>query len=73
MTEYEKAIQTAFREVADALAVQGTVDSQLSAQQALADAVEQAYGLSSERYERALTATLACSTRSARTSRPSRG
>ena len=39
VTQYEKAIQTAFREVADALAVRGTVDEQLSAQQSLFDAL----------------------------------
>jgi multidrug efflux system outer membrane protein len=33
LAQYEKAIQTAFREVADALAVRGTADQQLSAQQ----------------------------------------
>ena len=35
---YEKTIQTAFREVADALAERGTIDEQLAAQQALANA-----------------------------------
>jgi multidrug efflux system outer membrane protein len=35
VAQYAKAIQTAFREVADALAVRGTVDRQLSAQQSL--------------------------------------
>jgi multidrug efflux system outer membrane protein len=50
LAQYEKAIQTAFREVADALAVQGTVDQQVSAQQSLADAVGDTYRLSNERY-----------------------
>jgi len=50
LTQYEKTIQTAFREVADALAVQGTVDQQVSAQQSLADAVGDTYRLSNERY-----------------------
>ena len=38
VAQYEKAIQTAFREVADALAVQGTVNRQIAAQQSLVDA-----------------------------------
>ena len=50
LAQYEKAIQTAFREVADVLAVQGTVDSQLAAQQSLMDAVAEAYRLSTARY-----------------------
>ena len=35
VANYEKAIQTAFREVADALALRGTIDEQLAAQRAL--------------------------------------
>jgi multidrug efflux system outer membrane protein len=50
VAQYEKAIQTAFREVADALAVRGTVDRQLSAQQSLVDAVAETYRLSDARY-----------------------
>ncbi|HTD06730.1 efflux transporter outer membrane subunit, partial [Undibacterium sp.] len=38
VAKYEKAIQAAFREVADALAQRGTVDEQLRAQQALVEA-----------------------------------
>jgi multidrug efflux system outer membrane protein len=49
---YEKAIQTAFREVADALAQRGTIEEQLAAQIALTDASYQAYRLSLARYER---------------------
>ena len=51
VTQYEKAIQTAFREVADALAVRGTIDAQLAAQQALVDALAEVYRLSLNRYE----------------------
>lgn len=51
LTQYEKAIQTAFKEVADALAVQGTIDQQLAAQTALVDAVSETYRLSRKRYE----------------------
>jgi multidrug efflux system outer membrane protein len=50
LTQYEKAIQTAFREVADTLAVQGTIDEQVSAQQSLVDAVAETYRLSNRRY-----------------------
>jgi len=39
VTQYEKAIQSAFREVADTLAVHGTVDQQVAAQQSLVNAV----------------------------------
>lgn len=50
IAQYEKAIQAAFREVADSLAVQGTVNQQISAQQSLVDAVNQTYRLSTARY-----------------------
>ncbi len=50
LAQYEKAIQTAFREVADALAVRGTVDQQVSAQQSLVDALARTYHLSNVRY-----------------------
>jgi multidrug efflux system outer membrane protein len=48
---YEKTVQTAFREVADALALRGTIDEQLAAQQALVDAAADALRLSTARYE----------------------
>ncbi|MFZ2417675.1 MAG: efflux transporter outer membrane subunit, partial [Smithellaceae bacterium] len=50
VAQYEKAIQTAFREVADALAVKGTVNQQLEAQQSLVDALAITYRLSESRY-----------------------
>ncbi|MCB2192333.1 MAG: efflux transporter outer membrane subunit [Deltaproteobacteria bacterium] len=50
LTQYEKTIQMAFREVADALAVQGTIGRQVAAQQALVDAEKNSYRLSSQRY-----------------------
>lgn len=50
LTQYEKAIQTAFREVADSLAVQGTINQQVSAQQSLVNAVAETYRLSNIRY-----------------------
>jgi multidrug efflux system outer membrane protein len=58
LTQYEKAIQTAFREVADALAVCGTVDQQVSAQQSLMDAVAETYRLSNVRYTKGIDSYL---------------
>lgn len=52
VAQYEKAIQSAFRDVADSLARQGTIDQQLAAQQALAAAASQALTLTTARYER---------------------
>lgn len=51
LTSYEKAIQTAFREVADVLAVRGTVNQQLAAQQSIVDSSQKVYDLSDERYD----------------------
>jgi multidrug efflux system outer membrane protein len=58
LAQYEKTIQTAFREVADALAVKGTVEEQLSAQQSLVNAVAETYRLSNLRYERGVDSYL---------------
>lgn len=58
VAQYEKAIQTAFREVADALAQRGTIDDQLKAQQSLADATAQSYSLSRARYEKGVDSYL---------------
>ena len=54
LARYEKAIQNAFREVADGLALRGTVDQQLAAQQSLVDAVAETYRLSTYRYEKGI-------------------
>jgi len=54
LTQYEKTIQTAFREVADALAVQGTIDQQIAAQQSLVKATEKTYSLATKRYEKGI-------------------
>ena len=51
VAQYEKAIQTAFREVADALAVRGTVGERLAAQQALVAASEKGYRIYEARYQ----------------------
>ena len=58
LTLYEKAIQSAFKEVADALAVRGTVDQQVSAQQSLVDAVAETYRLSTARYDKGIDSYL---------------
>jgi outer membrane protein, multidrug efflux system len=50
VAQYEKAIQSAFREVADALVARGTLDEQLAAQQALVTASAAAYRLADMRY-----------------------
>ena len=47
---YELAIQTAFREVSDALAVRATIDEQLAAQVALVDAAGKGLELAQARY-----------------------
>jgi multidrug efflux system outer membrane protein len=54
VARYEQAIQTAFREVADALARRGTIDEQLAAQQSLADATSESYQLSLARFEKGI-------------------
>lgn len=58
LAQYEKTIQTAFREVADALAVQGTVDQQVFAQQSLTNAVADTYRLSNKRYSKGIDSYL---------------
>ncbi len=58
LAQYEKAIQTAFREVADALAVKGTIDEQVAAQQSLTDATNASYKLSQSRYEKGVDSYL---------------
>ncbi|KQO07828.1 efflux transporter outer membrane subunit [Sphingomonas sp. Leaf242] len=50
LATYEKSIQTGFREVADALARRGTINSQLEAQTSLRDNAAGAYNLSQLRF-----------------------
>lgn len=50
LANYERAIQTAFRDVANALAVRGTIDAQLRATQLQADAAADTFRLSEARY-----------------------
>jgi multidrug efflux system outer membrane protein len=58
VAEYEKAIQTAFREVADALAQRATIDDQLAAQQSLAAATAESSVLSRARYDKGVDSYL---------------
>lgn len=55
---YEKAIQTAFREVSDALAQRSTLGRQLEAQQSLVDATADSYRLSDARFKRGVDSYL---------------
>jgi len=52
VARYDKAIQSAFREVADALAVRGTVEDRLSSQTALVAASEKSYRIHEARYQK---------------------
>lgn len=52
VAQYEKAIQSAFRDVADALAAKGTLGDQIAAQESLVEAATQSYRLSNKRYEK---------------------
>ncbi|MDL2268408.1 efflux transporter outer membrane subunit [Desulfosarcina sp. OttesenSCG-928-G17] len=58
VVQYQQTIQTAFREVADALAMQGTVDQQLAAQAALVRASAETFRLANMRYARGLDSYL---------------
>lgn len=55
---YEKAIQTGFREVADALSRRSTIDAQLAAQQSLTDTTAESYRLTNSRYEQGVDSFL---------------
>ena len=59
LAQYEKAIQSAFREVADALASHGTLDEQLAAQEALVDATNVSHKLSLARFDKGVDSYLA--------------
>ena len=54
VAKYEKAIQSAFKEVADALAVHGTVDREVAAQQSLVEASAETYRLANTRYDKGI-------------------
>ena len=52
LSQYEKAVQVAFREVADALAIRGTIYARLSSQQALVEAAERSFRINDARYRK---------------------
>jgi outer membrane protein, multidrug efflux system len=58
LAQYEKVIQSAFREVADALAQRGTIGDQVDAQQSLVHAASESYRLSDARYTRGIDSYL---------------
>ena len=58
VAQYEKAIQTAFREVADALAGRATLDEQVQAQQVQADAEADRFRLADLRYQNGVASYL---------------
>lgn len=58
LTQYEKGIQTAFREVADALAQRGALGDQLEAQRSLVEASGEALKLSDARFSRGVDSYL---------------
>ncbi|MFN4360345.1 MAG: AdeC/AdeK/OprM family multidrug efflux complex outer membrane factor [Hylemonella sp.] len=54
LAQYEKAIQSAFRDVSDALAQRATIGEQVAAQQALVASTQDAYRLARARYEKGI-------------------
>ena len=58
VAQYEKALQTAFREVDDALAARNTLDEQLSAQRALLDDSSESYRLAEMRFRNGIDSFL---------------
>ncbi|MFZ5585659.1 MAG: AdeC/AdeK/OprM family multidrug efflux complex outer membrane factor [Thermodesulfobacteriota bacterium] len=59
LARYDKAVQTAFREVADALALRATLDEKLAAQRALVEATTESYRLSDIRFRKGVASYLA--------------
>jgi len=58
VVKYEKAIQTAFSEVSDVLAVRGTVDQQVATQEAIVKSSQIIYQLSEQRYNQGIDSYL---------------
>ena len=58
VAQYEKAIQTAFREVADALAVRATIADRIAAQDRLVEAAAATQRLTQARYDRGVDSYL---------------
>jgi multidrug efflux system outer membrane protein len=55
VAQYELAIQSGFREVADALAGRGTYDQQIASQRALVDANQRAYDVSDQLFREGIS------------------
>jgi len=58
VSNYELTLQTAFKEVADALARRATMDEQVAAQAALVEAADDSYGLANARYAKGVDSFL---------------
>lgn len=58
VVQYQQTIQTAFREVADVLAMRGTVDRQLASQEALVQASAETFRLADIRYTKGVDSYL---------------
>ncbi|MFH1059602.1 MAG: efflux transporter outer membrane subunit [Pseudomonadota bacterium] len=58
LTQYERAIQAAFRDTADALAVRGAIGRQVAAQRDLVRAVAETYRLTYQRYDNGIDSYL---------------
>lgn len=58
VANYQKTIQTAFREVADSLAVRATVQTQLAANRALVQSQKQTYELTEARFKSGIDSSL---------------
>jgi hydrophobe/amphiphile efflux-1 (HAE1) family protein/NodT family efflux transporter outer membrane factor (OMF) lipoprotein len=58
VAEYERTIQRAFREVNDLLALRGTIDEQLAAQEALVHALSETHRLATIRFEKGVDSFL---------------
>jgi multidrug efflux system outer membrane protein len=58
VAQYEKAIQSAFRDVADALATRATIGEQLAAQQRLVEALAETNRLATARFEKGVDSYL---------------
>ncbi|MCE5247157.1 efflux transporter outer membrane subunit, partial [bacterium] len=58
LAQYERAIQGAFREVADALALRGTVDERIAAQEALVAATGASQRISEQRFRTGISSYL---------------
>lgn len=56
VARYEKAVQTAFKEVADTLVQRENIDLQLKAQRSLVSSLEKSYNHASSRYETGVSA-----------------